>query len=309
MVVPCHNEEESLPHFYRAMRQMDASLAEYLAAPVDLLLVDDGSRDHTLQVMQGLAARDPHVHYVSFSRNFGKEAGILAGFTAALEHDFTYFGLMDADLQDPPELLVRMLQVLGQGHDVAAAFRQTREGEPPVRSWFAHRFYHFINKLADVELKDGARDFRVVTRPVAQALVSLPEKARFTKGLFPWVGFDTEWIGYQNVERQWGKTNWSFWGLFRYALEGIVAFSVKPLEVISVVGLVLFVVAFLAMLFILIRAALFGDPVAGWPSMMCTITLLSGLQLFGMGILGLYLSKVYAETKNRPAYIVREKRW
>lgn len=306
VVVPCHNEEESLPALFERMDSVEPTLAEWVEGPVLYALVDDGSSDRTLEILRELRDRRPEVHYVSFSRNFGKEAGLAAGLRKAYDLGADFVAVMDADLQDPPELLAQMFSSISGGCDVAAAYRTSREGEPPIRSWFANRFYDVINRISDVEMKSGARDFRLMTRRAVHAILSLPESSRFSKGIFSWVGFETAWIPYENVEREHGSSSWSFFSLARYALDGIVAFSTVPLELISILGLLVCLVAMLFLVFVLVRALAFGDPVAGWPSLMCVILLLGGAILFGVGIVGLYLSKVYAEVKRRPLYVVRE---
>ncbi|HIY79077.1 MAG TPA: glycosyltransferase family 2 protein [Candidatus Olsenella excrementavium] len=306
VVVPCHNEEESLPAFFERMDSVEPTLAEWVEGPVLYALVDDGSSDRTLEILRELHDRRPEVHYVSFSRNFGKEAGLAAGLRKAYDLGADFVAVMDADLQDPPELLAQMFSSISGGCDVAAAYRTSREGEPPIRSWFANRFYDVINRISDVEMKSGARDFRLMTRRAVHAILSLPERSRFSKGIFSWVGFETAWIPYENVEREHGSSSWSFFSLARYALDGIVAFSTVPLELISILGLLVCLVAMLFLVLVLVRALAFGDPVAGWPSLMCVILLLGGAILFGVGIVGLYLSKVYAEVKRRPLYVVSE---
>lgn len=308
IIVPCHNEEESLTFFLDAMSKIESSLVnDGFVSRVTYVFVDDGSQDATLKLLRNFHAENSDRHYVSFSRNYGKEAGLMAGLERALALGSSYVVVMDADLQDPPDLLPDMFRRLNETHcDIVATYRETREGEPPVRSWFAHRFYSFMNRISNVEMRDGARDFRLMTQAVVSSILSLPERARFSKGIFSWVGFKTEWIGYRNIEREHGETSWSFWSLVRYAIDGMIAFSELPLEAISIAGLVVFALSLLFLIFIILRALFFGDPVAGWPSLVCIITLLSGLQLFGIGILGLYLSKVYIEVKARPVYIVAE---
>ena len=307
IVVPCHNEAESLPHFRDRLTTVERDLATYLDDPVEYVLVDDGSTDETLTLMRQMHSADSHWHYISFSRNFGKEAGLLAGMHRALELGASHVAVMDADLQDPPELLPQMCERISQGDcDAVAAYRQTRDGEPPIRSWFAHRFYGFMGKVSDANMKDGARDFRIMTRRMVSEVCSMPEVGRFSKGLFMWVGFDTEWIGYENIEREHGTTSWSFFGLVRYAIDGIIAFSTWPLEVISLIGVFMSMLALLFLLFIFVRALIFGDPVAGWPSLVCVITFLGGIQILGIGTIGIYISKIYAEVKHRPLYIVAE---
>ena len=301
LVVPCYNEEQSLPYFWKettaVMHQMD-----YL--DFEVIFVDDGSRDKTLEVLRSLAASDSRVKYLSFSRNFGKEAAMYAG----LEHaKGDYAAVMDADLQDPPALLAEMYRAVTQGgYDSAATRRVTRKGEPPIRSFFARMFYKIINKMADVEIVDGARDFRLMNRKFLNALLELKERNRFSKGLFGWVGFKNKWLEFENVERVAGETKWSFWKLFKYSIEGIVAFTTTPLTLASFMGFLLCMVALCSTVFIVVRKLLFGDPVSGWASTASIITFIGGIQLFFMGIFGQYLAKAYTEIKNRPIYIVAE---
>ncbi len=270
----------------------------------ELLLVNDGSKDKTLEIMMELASNDPKVRYISFSRNFGKEAAMYAGLEAA-EGD--YVTLMDADLQDPPALLKQMYDAIkNEGYDSVGTRRVTRKGEPPIRSFFARMFYKIINKMSNIEMVDGARDYRLMKRQVVDAILSLKEYNRYSKGLFSFVGFDTKWIEYENVERVAGETKWSFWKLFKYALEGITAFSTTPLIFSSIIGLIFCVVAFIAIIFIIVKTLIYGDPTAGWPSMACIIVFVSGIQLFTIGIIGQYLSKTYLEVKKRPIYIIKE---
>ena len=301
LIVPCYNEEPSLPYFWEqtaaVMQRMD-----YL--DFEVIFVDDGSRDKTLEVLRGLAKSDSRVKYLSFSRNFGKEAAMYAG----LEHaKGDYAAVMDADLQDPPALLADMYRAVTQeGYDSAATRRVTRKGEPPIRSFFARMFYKIINKMADVEIVDGARDFRLMNRKFLNALLELKERNRFSKGLFGWVGFKTKWLEFENVERVAGETKWSFWKLFKYSIEGIVAFTTTPLTLASFMGFLLCMVALCSTVFIVVRKLLFGDPVSGWASTASIITFIGGIQLFFMGIFGQYLAKAYTEIKNRPIYIVAE---
>lgn len=301
LVVPCYNEEEALPHFWEqttaVMRQMD-----YL--DFEVIFVDDGSRDGTLTVLRELAKQDVRVKYLSFSRNFGKEAAMFAG----LEHaKGDYAAVMDADLQDPPALLEGMYRAVTQeGYDSAATRRVTRKGEPPIRSFFARMFYRIINRMADAEIVDGARDFRLMNRKFLNALLDLKERNRFSKGLFGWVGFKTKWLEYENVERVAGETKWSFWKLFKYSIEGIVAFTTAPLTLASFIGFLMCLVALCSTVFIVVRKLLFGDPVSGWASTASIITFIGGIQLFFMGVFGQYLAKAYIEIKNRPIYIVAE---
>lgn len=301
VIVPCFNEEEALPHFYREICRVAGEMPQLT---FELLFVDDGSSDGTLPLLRRLAREDGRVRYLSFSRNFGKEAGMLAGLQHA-KGDFV--ALMDADLQDPPSLLPELYHAVTQeGYDCAATRRTTRQGEPPIRSFFARQFYRLINRISDADIVDGARDYRLMRRSVVNAILSLGEYNRFSKGIFGWVGFKTKWVPYENVERVAGETKWSFWKLFRYSLEGIVGFSTVPLAMASVLGVVLCLAAAVAILVIVVKTLLFGDPVGGWPSMMCAILFLGGVQLLSIGILGQYLAKTYLETKKRPVYLVRE---
>lgn len=301
IVAPCYNEEESLPIFYQTVVDMEEQLS---SVDIEFLFVDDGSRDNTLQVCRQLHEKDNRVHYVSFSRNFGKEAGIFAGLEKAKGD---YVVIMDADLQDPPALLPEMLGYIQSGeYECIATRRVDRKGEPPIRSWFARRFYRLMNKISSADIVDGARDYQMMTRKVVDAIVSMREYNRFSKGIFGWVGFKRKWIEFENVERVAGETKWSFWKLFIYAIDGIVAFSTAPLVMASVFGLIMCIVAFIFIIVIIVRTLIFGDPTNGWPSMVCIMLLIAGIQLLCMGILGQYLSKAYLETKNRPIYLVQE---
>ena len=301
IVVPCYNEEEALPLFYQEATRVAGEMS---GIDFEFVFIDDGSRDNTLSVLRRLAAADRRVRFVSFSRNFGKEAGMLAGLEAATGD---YVALMDADLQDPPALLPELYRaVTEEGYDCAATRRTTRAGEPPIRSFFARLFYRLIHKISDADIVDGARDYRLMRRAVVDAILSMREYNRFSKGIFGWVGFRTKWIPFVNVERVAGETKWSFWKLFRYSLEGIVAFSTVPLALASVLGVLLCLIAFVFILVVLVKTLAFGDPVGGWPSMICVILFLGGVQLLCIGILGQYLSKTYLETKRRPIYLVRE---
>lgn len=301
LIVPCYNEEESLPIFYRAADEVMDSLPDY---DFTLLLVNDGSSDGTLALMRELATRDARVQYISFSRNFGKEAAMYAGFCNARGD---YVAVMDADMQDPPSLLPQMLAILEEGeYDSVATRRVTREGEPPIRSFFARMFYKLINRISDADVVDGARDFRLMKREMVQAIVSMCEYNRFSKGIFGWIGFKTKWLPYKNVERAAGETKWSFWGLFKYSIDGIVNFSQAPLSIASMAGLAFTIISFLMILFIVVRKLIFGDPVAGWASTICIILFIGGVQLLCMGIIGQYLAKTYLEVKRRPHYIVAE---
>ena len=300
LIVPCYNEQEALPLFYREASAVLASMdCDY-----ELLFINDGSRDGTLAVMKELAAADPRVLYFSFSRNFGKEAAMYAGFCNARGD---YIAVMDADLQDPPSLLPEMLKILMSGeYDSVATRRADREGEPPVRSWFARRFYSLINRISDADIVDGARDFRLMTRDMKDAILSMGEYNRFSKGIFGWVGFRTFWMPYKNTERVAGQTKWSFWGLMKYAIDGILSFSQAPLDIASWFGILMTGFSFLMLIFIVVRRLIFGDPVAGWASTICVIIFIGGLQLFCLGIIGQYLAKTYMEVKNRPHYIISD---
>lgn len=301
-IVPCFNEEEVLPVYYKTMQEIMEKIGDKLS--FELILVDDGSQDGTLELMKQLSSKDDRVHYISFSRNFGKEAALYAGFQHA---GGDYIVTMDADLQDPPSLIPEMIRCIDEeGYDSVATRRVTRKGEPVIRSFFARKFYHVINKISDANIVDGARDFRMMKRSMADAVLSMKEYNRFTKGIFGWVGFRTKWLEYENVERAAGETKWSFWKLFRYAMEGIIAFSTVPLMIVSLLGVVVCLIAFAFLIFVVARAAVFGDPVAGWPSLVCIISFLSGIQLLGIGVVGMYLSKTYLETKHRPIYLIGE---
>lgn len=301
VIVPCYNEEQAIHYFYEEMERVAAQMPEN---EFEYLFIDDGSRDGTMRCIRELREKDKKVKFVSFSRNFGKEAAIYAGLTHA---SGDYVAIMDADLQDPPSLLPEMYRAVTQeGYDSAATRRVTRKGEPPIRSFFARCFYRLMNHISDVELMDGARDYRLMNRQYVDALLSLGEYNRFSKGLFGWVGFKTKWIEFENVERIAGETKWSFWKLFKYSLDGIVAFSSTPLYISSILGAGMCGVALIAIIFIIVRQLLFGGSAYGWPSMACIVILMGGLQLLCIGILGLYLSKAYLEVKHRPIYIVKE---
>lgn len=304
IVVPCYNEQEALPYFYKEICRVAEQMKASHGADFEFIFVDDGSKDKTLSIARELHKQDARVRYISFSRNFGKEAGILAGLEASKGD---YVAMMDADLQDPPALLPQMLDaLLKEDYDCAATRRTNRKGEPPIRSFFARMFYKIINRLSDADIVDGARDYRLMRRRMVDAILALPEYNRFSKGIFGWVGFKTKWLEYVNVERVAGETKWSFWKLFLYSLEGIVAFTTAPLALASLIGIIFCVLAFVMILFIIVRTLLFGDPTSGWPSLVCIIFLCSGVQLFCMGVLGQYLAKTYMEVKHRPVYIVRE---
>ena len=301
LVVPSYNEEEAIPLFYEEALRVEKELTDI---DIEYLFVDDGSRDETMRVVKELNARDPRVHYVSFSRNFGKEAAIYAGLENAAGDDVA---ILDADLQDPPSLLPEMLEAVEkEGYDCVGSRRVTRKGEPPIRSFFARCFYKLMGKISSSEVVDGARDFQLMNRKVVNAILAMGEYNRFSKGIFGWVGFKKKWLEYENVERAAGETKWSFWKLFVYALDGIVAFSTAPLVIASFIGMLFCLIAFIAIIFIIIRTVIFGDPTSGWPSMVCIIMLVSGIQLLCIGILGQYLAKTYLETKKRPLYLVEE---
>ena len=301
IVIPCFNEEEAIPVYYMEMKKI---MKEMSYVGFELFFVDDGSSDRTLQELRALSDKDERCNYLSFSRNFGKEAAIYAG----LSHITGNYGVvMDVDLQDPPELLVQMFQDLESGeYDCVATRRVSRKGEPPIRSLFAKLFYSMINKISKTEIVDGARDYRLMTRQMVDAILEVKEYNRFSKGIFSWVGFNTKWLEYENVERRAGETKWSFWKLLKYSLDGIVAFSTVPLSIASILGLLLCFIAFVLIIVIVVKTLAFGDPVAGYPSLMCVILFVGGVQLFCMGILGKYLSKTYLETKKRPIYLVKE---
>lgn len=303
-IVPCYNEEAALPYFLREIRKVADAMSATYDLNFEFLFVNDGSKDSTLHILRTAAKEDSRVRYISFSRNFGKEAAIYAGLKNAAGD---YVAVMDADMQDPPALLPEMYEALQSGeYDSVATRRVDRKGEPPIRSFFARCFYKIINRISDADIVDGARDFRLMKRQMVDAIVSMGEYNRFSKGIFGWVGFRTKWLPYENVERVAGETKWSFWKLFKYSLQGIVAFSTAPLAIASVVGLVSCFVAFLMIVYIIGKTLIFGDPVGGWPSLACMVMFMGGIQLFCMGILGQYLAKTYLETKRRPIYIVAE---
>ena len=300
IIVPCYNEVESLPLFYKEA----SSVLKSIEYEYEFLLVNDGSKDGTLSVMKELAEKDPNVRYISFARNFGKESAMYAGFSNVRGD---YVAVMDADLQDPPSLLPEMLKIIETGeYDSVATRRVDRKGEPPVRSWFAKRFYRLINRYSDADIVDGARDFRLMKREMAEAIVAMPEYNRFSKGIYGWIGFKTYWMPYENIERVAGKTKWSFWKLFKYAIDGIISFTQAPLSIASFFGLFMTLCSFLALIFIIVRKLVFGDPVAGWASTVCVIIFIGGIQLCVLGIIGQYIAKMYLETKNRPHYIISE---
>ena len=304
LVVPSYNEEEALPIYYETTEKI---IREQLSnVQIEYLFIDDGSKDRTMDVIHDLAERDEKVHFISFSRNFGKEAAIYAGLENA---SGDYVVIMDADLQDPPALLSEMYRIVTQeGYDCVGSRRVTRAGEPPIRSFFARQFYKLMAKISDSEVVDGARDFQMMNRKVVSAILSMGEYNRFSKGIFGWVGFKKKWLEYENIERSAGETKWSFWSLFFYALDGIVAFSTKPLVISSILGVVFCILAVILILFIVIKTLIVGDPTMGWPSMVCIMTLFAGVQLLSIGVLGQYVAKTYLETKQRPIYLVEEEK-
>lgn len=301
LIIPCYNEEESLPLLYPELVKVSQGMPEQA---FEFLFVNDGSRDKTLVLLKELAQNDDRVKYISFSRNFGKEAAMYAGLENA-KGDYVAF--MDADMQDPLSLLPQMYKaVTEEGYDSAATRRVTRKGEPPIRSFFARMFYKIMNKISDTDIVDGARDFRLMNRKFVDALLQMREYNRFSKGLFGWVGYKTKWIEFENVERIAGETKWSFWSLFKYSIEGILAFTTAPLVLASVIGIVLCLIAFVFIVFIVVRKICFNNSVDGWASMVCLISFLGGLQLFAIGVVGQYLAKMYLEVKNRPIYLIGE---
>ena len=315
IVVPCFNEDESVEIF---LEEIQKTLKDY---NFEVIYVNDGSSDNTLKYIKELASKNSNVKYISFSRNFGKESAIFAGLKYA---SGDYICLMDADLQHPPKLIPEMLEaVLDEGYDVAAARRVSRKGEPKIKSFFSHRFYKVFNRISDIDMVEGATDYRIMTRQVVDSVLNLPEYNRFSKGLFQWVGFDTKWIEYskglfqwvgfdtkwieyENIERIAGESTWSFWGLIKYSIEGLVAFTTLPLSVSTFLGMVFSVIAFIYMLFIIIRYLIYSEAVPGYPTLICSLLLLGGIQLLSIGVLGKYLEKTYFEAKNRPIFIVKE---
>ncbi len=298
VVVPCFNEQEVLPLFLEKTTEVLLKMGR----SYELLFIDDGSKDSTLNLLKEASDKDDHIRYISFSRNFGKEAAMYAGLCNA---SGDYVAVMDADLQDPPELLPDMVEILDTGeYDCVATYRNTRKGEPAIRSWFAKKFYQIMNRISDADVKDGARDYRLMSRKMVDAIVRMTEYNRFSKGIFGWVGFKTHWIPYENVERAAGQTKWSFWKLVGYALEGFINFSNVPLNIASWFGFAMTGLAFVMLIFIVVRKLIFGDPVAGWASTICVIIFIGGIQLFCTGVMGQYIAKIYSETKNRPQYIV-----
>lgn len=300
LIIPCYNEQETVPLFYAET----SSVLKSMDCEYELVFVNDGSSDNTLIELKRLAEKDEHITYLSFSRNFGKEAAMYAGFCNVTGD---YVAVMDADMQDPPALLPRMVELLESGeYDSVATRRVSRKGESPVRSWFARRFYQLINRISDADIVDGARDFRLMRKEMVDVIIEMSEYNRFSKGIFGWIGFRTCWLPYENVERTFGRSKWSFWKLCKYAIDGIVNFSQVPLSIASWGGISMTVISFLFLLAIVIRKLVFGDPVAGWPSLACIIIFIGDIQLFCMGIMGQYIAKTYMETKHRPHYIISE---
>lgn len=301
LIIPCYNEEEVLGILYKELDKVSRQMEKY---QFEFLFVNDGSKDKTLDIIKEFAGKDKRVIYLSFSRNFGKEAAMYAGFCNAKGD---YVAVLDADMQDPPSLLPQMIPYVESGeYDSVATRRVSRKGEPKIRSFFAKRFYRIINKISDADIVDGARDFRLMKREMVDAIIKIGEQNRFSKGIYGWIGFKTKWLAFENVERVAGETKWSFWGLFKYSLDGIVNFSHAPLQAASFIGIFFTVLSFLAIIFIMIRKWIWGDPVSGWPSLACIITFIGGVQLFCMGIMGQYLAKTYIEVKKRPHYIIGE---
>lgn len=305
VIIPCYNEEASIPLFYEEMTKVIGEFAEkFPGVDFEYIFIDDGSTDRTIDVIKGLRANDRRVHYAALSRNFGKEAALYAGLSKAAGD---YVVCMDADLQDPPGLLAEMYgAIVNEGYDSAATRRVTRKGEPRIRSFFARLFYRLMNRISDVEFVDGARDYRIMTRKMVDAILELGENNRFTKGIYSWVGFKTKWIEFENVERVAGETKWSFFSLLKYSFEAILGFSTAPLSFVISLGFIVTVLAFVLIIFVIVRTLIFGDPTNGWPSMICIVVFFAGTQLMCTGIVGAYLGKTYLETKNRPIFITRE---
>lgn len=304
IIVPSYNEQETLPLFYKEISRVAKDFLEQ-NVNLEIIFVDDGSKDQTLNIMKEYANKDGRVRYISFSRNFGKEAAIYAGLK---EVRGNYVVIMDADLQDPPDLLREMYQLIKDDeYDSVATRRVSRKGEPVIRSFFARMFYKIMNKMSEVDIVDGARDYRMMNKKMADAVLTLEEYNRFTKGIFGWIGFRTKWLEYENKERAAGETKWSFWKLFKYSIDGIVGFSTIPLMFVSWIGMTACVISFIIICFVIVRQVLFGGSAFGWPSLVCIIVFFSGIQLLCIGILGQYLSKTYLETKRRPIYIISEK--
>lgn len=300
LIIPCYNEQEALPIFYEEITKV-LYLMGYC---YELIFINDGSEDNTLNILKQLGDKDEHVKYLSFSRNFGKESAMYAGFCNT---NGDYIAVMDADMQDPPNLLPKMVEILKSNkYDSVNTRRISRTGEPPIRSWFAKQFYRIINKISDAEMVDGARDFRMMKREMVEAIIEMEECNRFSKGIFGWIGFRTYWLPYENVERVAGKTKWNFWKLFKYAVDGIINFSEMPLSIASWFGMIMTFMASCFLIFIILRKVCFGDPVAGWASTICIIIFIGGIQLFCIGVMGQYMAKTYTECKHRPHFIIAE---
>ena len=300
IIIPCYNEEAAIPFFYEEINKVSKTIKKNF----EFIFVNDGSKDNTIKIVKEYAKKDKRVKYIDFSRNFGKEAAMYAGLELSTGD---YIGIMDADLQDPPHLLNKMLEVLeNEDYDCVGTRRVTRKGEPPIRSFFARMFYKIINKISKIEMVDGARDYRLMTRQMVNSILELKEYNRYSKGLFQFVGYNTKWLEYENIERIAGETKWSFWKLFLYAIEGIIAFSTIPLAISSITGIFFCLISFILIILIIIKTIILGDPTSGWPSLACIIFFVSGIQLFCLGIMGQYLSKTYLETKKRPIYIMKE---
>ncbi len=302
IIIPCYNEEQAIPYFYKEITK----IAKNMKTDFEYIFVNDGSKDKTLDVIKKIAKKDKKVKYIHFSRNFGKESAMYAGLELSTGD---YVAIMDADLQDPPALIPEMLSILedpNEDYDCVGSRRVTRKGEPKIRSFFARQFYKIINKLSKIEMVDGARDFRLMTRQMVNSILELKEYNRYSKGLFSFVGYNTKWLEYENIKRVAGETKWSFWKLFTYAIEGIIAFSTTPLAIAAFIGILFCFIAFILIIIIVVRTLIYGDPTSGWPSLVCIIFFVSGIQLFSLGIIGEYLSKTYLETKKRPIYIIKE---
>lgn len=304
IIVPCYNEEKAIPLFYNETERVIKEDFSKSNIKFEYIFINDGSTDNTLHEIKELHKKDKKIRYISFSRNFGKEAAMFAGLEAA---DGDYITVMDADLQDPPSLLKQMYDTIKEdGYDCVATRRVTRKGEPPIRSFFSRLFYKLINKITDFEMVNGARDYRLMTKQVKDAIIKMKEYNRFSKGLTSFVGFDTKWIEYENVKRVASESKWSFWKLFKYALEGITAFSTAPLALSSILGLLFTIISVIFILIIIIKTLVFGDPTSGWPSMVCIMLFMGGIQLLSLGVIGQYLAKTYLEVKNRPLYFIKE---
>ncbi len=301
IIIPCYNEEKTIPLFYNEITKITKKMNDQ---DFEFLFINDGSIDDTLNIIKKLVKKDKRVRFISFSRNFGKEAAMYAGLENVTGD---YVSIMDVDLQDPPFMLIEMLEAIkNEGYDCVGTRRVNRKGEPPIRSFCARLFYKIINKMSKIEMVDGARDYRLMKRQVVNAILSLQEYNRYSKGLFSFVGYKTKWLEYENIERVAGETKWSFWKLFKYAIDSIISFTTAPLSLAAVLGVLICLIAFLAIIFVVVRTLIFGDPVSGWPSMICILLFVSGIQLLCMGIIGQYLAKTYLETKKRPIYIVKE---